>query len=340
MIRIADALELLAEGSTLTSDQTRSVVLEIMGGECPDAQIAAYLTALRVRGETVDELVGTASAMREKLPPLALTTTELLDTCGTGGDQSGTFNISTASAIVVAGCGVPVAKHGNRSVSSSSGSADVLTCLGVDLEAEAETVADCLESIGLAFFFAPRWHPAMKHVMAARRLLRFRTIFNLVGPLSNPAGAAFQLVGVGRPEWADKLAEALGRLGTRSAAVVCGEDGLDEVTLAAPTRAVCVEGGKRRIETWTADSFGLPGASGDDWRVDSPGESAAVIQRVLAGESGPCRNIVLANAAVALRVVGRTNDLKDGVELAAQAIDSGEARAKLDKLVEHTNRTR
>jgi anthranilate phosphoribosyltransferase len=329
-------LSLLAEGEALSADQTRALVGAMMAGELSEAQIAAFLTALRVRGETVDEIVGTAEAMRDRLPTVPIDADSVLDTCGTGGDHARTFNISTAVAIVVAACGAPVAKHGNRSVSSTSGSAEVLKELGVRIDLPPEKVVDCLKRIGIAFFFAPTWHAAMKHAAPVRQQLRFRTVFNLVGPLCNPARARQQLVGVGRWEWADKLAEALERLGTRSAAVVSGEDGLDEVTLAGATRAVIVHDGRRTVEILTPDHFGLPPATKADWQVNSPAESALVLRRVLEGECGPRRDIVLANAAVALRIVGKASNLVDGVRIASSAIDDGSANAKLQQLIDAT----
>lgn len=330
---LADILSLLSEGQTLTVEQTRAALLAMMTGECGDAHIAAFLTALKVRGETVDELVGAASVLREKCVSLPTGLAGVLDTCGTGGDQSHTFNISTAAALVAAACGLPVAKHGNRGVSSSSGSADVLKTLGVNVDVEPATAVACLKEVGIGFFFAPSWHPAMKHVMPVRRQLRFRTIFNMIGPLSNPARADFQVVGVGRADWADKLAEALLRLGAKSATVVTGSDGLDEVTLAGTTRAVCLRDGRLQTETWSADSFGLPGYSPEVWKVSSPAESAAVIRGVFEGRPGPARDIVLANSAAALWTAGKAGDLQHGAALAAAAIDRGAAKAMLEQLI-------
>jgi len=337
---LVDLLALLADGQALTTEQTREAFLEIMEGRCVNAEIASFLTALRVRGETVDEIVGAAGVMREKAKKIAIDIDGLLDTCGTGGDHASTFNISTAVAIVVSACGIPVAKHGNKSVSSTSGSVDVLQELGVNIEAADEVVRNCLQTIGLGFFFAPHWHPAMKHVMPVRRALRFRTIFNFLGPLCNPAGAEFQLIGVGNRQWADKLAAALARLGTKSATVVTGNDGLDEVTLAAETHAVCVKNGAIEMEEWTADSFGLPGASAEEWRVGSPKESARVIRGILDKSPGPARDIVLANSAAALRTTSKVESLRDGVTLAQEAIDSGAAWRQLDELILRTSSPR
>lgn len=325
-------LQLLADGQTLACDQAKDLVSTIMRGNCRDVEIASVLTALRVRGETLDELVGAALAMRDHALRPTCNVTGVLDTCGTGGDRAHTFNVSTATAIVTSACGVPVAKHGNRAVSSSSGSADVFAALGVAIDAEPRVMSEALGKIGLAFFFAPIWHPAMRNVMPVRAALGFRTIFNFLGPLTNPAAAAFQLVGASRPDWANTIAAALARLGTQAATVVVGSDGLDEVTLAGSTRAVCIRDGASSIENWTARSFDLPEYSPTAWRVASAQESAQVIESVLAGHASPARDLVLANAATALWTAGMVATLTDGVALAAGAIDSGAARRQLDAL--------
>ena len=337
-MQLVEILARLAEGQTLSAEQAQEAVTAIMRGACSEAEIASFLTALRVRGETVQELAGAATAMRQAARAVPSPVSGLLDTCGTGGDCSGTFNISTATAIVVSACGVPVAKHGNRSVSSSSGSADVLKALGVNVEADSRVVHSCLTDLGLGFFFAPQWHPAMKHAMPVRRALRFRTIFNFLGPLCNPAGAEHQLLGVARWEWAEKMAETLQLLGSRSATVVSGADGLDEVTLAAQTLAVRVSASGLQVQTWTAESFGLPAATLDDWRVGSAQESAAVIRGILDRKPGPARDIVLANSAAAMLTAGRVESLPDGVTLAREAIDNGTAWRQLDELALRTNR--
>lgn len=336
-MQILDLLAKLAEHELLTVEETQSAFEQIMTGSVPELEIASFLTALRVRGETVDELYGAASIMRQKVVPLGATISGLLDTCGTGGDHSCTFNISTAVAIIAAATGIPVAKHGNRAVSSPCGSSEVLQALGVNLDLPPERVLACIREVGLGFFFAPHWHPAMKHVMPVRRHLRFRTIFNLLGPLSNPAGAEFQLLGIGRPEWTKKMALTLARLGTQAATVVTGSDGLDEVTLSGETTAVCVRKGDVQTQVWCPADFGLPHSKVDDWRVETAQESAAVIQRVLAGETGPCRDVVLANAAAALWTTHHVPDLRSGVHKAAETIDSGKAKEKLAELVDFTN---
>jgi anthranilate phosphoribosyltransferase len=294
--------------------------------------LAALLVALRMKGETAEELAAAAAAMRERMVPLETGRSDVLDTCGTGGDGSDTFNISTATALVVAGCGVPVVKHGNRAVSSRAGSADVLEALGVPISCDADTCRRCLDSSGMAFCLAPNFHPAMKHVAAVRRRLGVRTLFNCLGPLANPAGAPFQLLGVGRAEWLDRLAGALARLGTRRAFLVCGRDGLDEVTLSGATMVREVQGDRVTTFEWTPADFGLEPCALDELRVATPEESAAAIRRVVMGEEGPALRIVLANAAAALLVVGRAGNLPEGVSLARSAIAQGRAQSVLDQL--------
>ncbi|HID21843.1 MAG TPA: anthranilate phosphoribosyltransferase, partial [Planctomycetaceae bacterium] len=262
----------------------------------------------------------------------------LLDTCGTGGDRTHTFNISTVTAVVVAAAGVPVAKHGNRSVSSASGSADVLEALGVNIQLSPEEVAQCLDEVGLGFCFAPLLHAAMKHAAPVRKKLGFRTIFNLLGPLTNPAGADYQLLGANRDQAATKIAHALSQLGCRRALVVCCDDGLDEVGLWGRTTVFTVTPGEVRECVWTASSFGLPECRLEDLQVSSCRESAEVIQAVLRGEAGPARDIVLANAAAALIAAERETELTRAVQVAADAIDSGRARERLQRLVDFTTR--
>jgi anthranilate phosphoribosyltransferase len=262
----------------------------------------------------------------------------LLDTCGTGGDQLHTFNISTAAAFVVAACGVPVPKHGNRGVSSTSGSADVLEQLGVNISLSPDQVAQCLDELNIGFCFAPLFHSAMKNVAPVRKQLRFRTIFNLLGPLTNPARASFQLIGAGRKETAHRLARALAELGRKHAYVVCGADQLDEVSLWGVTTAFEVTGAQIVEQQWTADSFGLPECRAEELQVQSPAESAAVLRGVFAGQTGPARNIVLANAAAALLAAVKVGTPREGVQLATAAIDAGGVRELLAKLVEMTQR--
>lgn len=328
MVSFPDAIRTAREGHDLTVDQTRRLITAMLQGKVGDDPIAELLLALRDKGEAVSELVGAAQAMRQQMTPIAHDREVLLDTCGTGGSGSGTFNISTATALVVAACDVPVAKHGNRRATSRSGSADVLTELGVVIESEPETVAESLANHGICFCFAPKLHPAMRHVVNVRRALGVPTLFNLLGPLCNPAGATHQLLGASSLAAQRKIAAALQQLDTQRALVVRGDDGQDEVTLAAATQVIDVAGRRQQEITWTAESFDLPAAGIDQLQASDPAASAEIIRGLLAGQAGPCRNVVLANAAAALLLVGRCATLPEGVQLAAMAIDSGAAEAK------------
>jgi anthranilate phosphoribosyltransferase len=329
------AVGTLLERRDLSADQMRAAVGAIMSGSAEQpVAIAALLTALKMKGESIDELVGAAQAMRECCTRIPTQRPGLLDTCGTGGDELFTFNISTATALVAAAAGVPVAKHGNRGVSSSSGSADVLERLGVNVQASVAQVARCIDEVGIGFCFAPISHGAMKHAAPVRKELGFRTIFNLVGPLTNPAGAEYQLVGTNRPETAEKLAGALARLGLKRAVVVCGAGQLDEVSLWGETAAFIVSDSRVEQTAWMPDTFGLPECRVADLRVQSPDESAQVIRSLLAGQSGPQLDMVLANAAAALFATGQINDLRAGVERAAEAVASGKAGEVLRRLAE------
>ena len=321
---------------------------EVLSGGCSDAQIAAFLVALHMKGETVEEIVGFAEAIRHAAIPLPIhqnstvdvSGTErdaLVDTCGTGGDASGTFNISTATALVVAGAGVRVAKHGNRSVTSKCGSADVMEALGVNINLSPARLAACLEEIGIAFLFAPLVHSAMKYVQPARRELRLRTVFNLLGPLTNPAQASAQVVGVYSSELVEKLAEALSMLGVRRAMVVHGSDGLDEITITAPTRIAEVRDGSVHSYEVTPEEFGMGRGALDDLAGGDANENAAIIREILGGKSSPRRDVVLLNAAAALVAAGKVDHLTGGVPLAANAIASGAAANKLSALVRFTN---
>jgi len=328
-------LAMVAAGRSLSEGEAEAAFDIIMSGDATPSQMGGFLMALRVRGETVDEITGAARLMRAKAvhieaPPGAI------DTCGTGGDASGSFNISTASALVVAGCGVPVAKHGNRALSSKSGSADVLTALGVNVDADLPVVRACLWEVGIGFLMAPRHHSATRHVAPTRVELGTRTIFNLLGPLSNPALARRQLVGVFAPEWARPMAEVLGRLGGERAWVVHG-DGLDELTTTGPTQVAALD--HERVETFeiTAGDAGLPAARRDDLRGGEPTLNAQLMHDLLAGVGGPLRDVVLLNSAAALLIAGRAANLYEGTELAARAIDSGAVRKILDALVARTN---
>jgi anthranilate phosphoribosyltransferase len=328
-------LALVAEGRSLSESEAETAFDIIMSGDATPSQMGAFLMALRVRGETVDEIAGAARIMRAKAVAIDAPA-GTIDTCGTGGDSSGSFNISTASALVVAGCGVPVAKHGNRALSSRSGSADVLTALGVDIDADLSVVRACLWEIGLGFLMAPRHHSATRHVAPTRVELGTRTIFNLLGPLSSPAHARRQLVGVFAAEWVRPMAEVLGRLGGERAWVVHG-DGLDELTTAGPTRVAALADGKVEVFEIVAGDAGLPSARLADLRGGEPTHNARLMRDILAGVGGPLRDVVLLNSAAALLIAGRASTLADGVELAARSIDSGAARRVLDNLVARTN---
>jgi anthranilate phosphoribosyltransferase len=328
----AETLTALIERRDLDADRMRTLMREVVGGRCGEAETAALLVALRMKGETAVELAAAAAVLREHMVRLE-TGLPVLDTCGTGGDASGTFNISTAAALVVAGAGVPVVKHGNRAASSRSGSADVLSVLGVHVEGDHACARRCLEQAGLAFCFAPHFHPALRQVAGIRRRLQVRTLFNCLGPLANPATAPYQLLGVGRAEWLDPLAGALARLGTRRAFLVHSRDGLDEISLAAPTLVREVRGDTVCSWEWTTADFGLGPCAAADLRADGPEESAAVIRSVLDGAAGPALRVVLANAAAALLAAEQAATLADGVARAAAAIESGRARLVLERLV-------
>jgi len=340
---IAEAVRALVDRKDLSRIEAAGAMEAIMTGAATNAQIAAFLTALRMKGETVEELIGFAQVMRQKAVKVrsrasevvAATGTDremLLDTAGTGGDASGTFNVSTATAFVVAGAGLKVAKHGNRSVSSLCGSADVVETLGINIELAPAKVARCVDEVGIGFLYAPLLHTAMKHVMAARREMGIRTVFNMLGPLTNPAGANAQIIGVYSDALTEPLARALAELGTLRAFVVHGQDGLDEISNTGLTHISEVHEGVVRSSAVTPEDFGLPRASIKDLRGGDREENADIIRRVLAGEPGPRRDIVLMNAAAALVVGGKARDFKEGVALAAQSIDSGSAAAKLQGL--------
>ena len=326
----------IADGHALNETQAGAAFEIMMSGEATPAQIGGFLMALRVRGETVEEITGAARVMRAKA--LRVDAPEgAIDTCGTGGDASGTYNISTAAAFVVAGCGVPVAKHGNKALSSKSGSAEILERLGVKLDIPPARITACIEQAGVGFMFAPAHHAAMKHVGPARAELGTRTIFNLLGPLSNPAGTRFQLVGVFAEKWLEPLARVLGNLGSERVWIVHGSDGLDELTTTGPSHvAEWREGAVRRFQV-TPEDAGLARAASAGLKGGDPEENTAALRRLLAGDAGPYRDIVLLNSAAALIVAGKAADLKSGVALAAAAIDDGRARAALDRLVTLSN---
>ena len=332
---VSRAIDAICAGNHLTADHASAVLSEIMEGRTDPIQTGAFLIALRAKGETVPELVGLARTMRGLAAPVATRRHDLVDTCGTGGGPS-TFNVSTTAAFVAAGAGCAIAKHGNRSNTSKSGSADLLEALGVNVEIEPEGVGRCIDEVGFGFMFAPRHHAAMAHVIPARKALGVRTIFNFLGPLTNPAGANRQLLGVADRHYQETIAEALVTLGSVRALVVSAEDGLDELSLSARTRVIEVVEG--RTAEWFVEpaQFGLAPAKLASVAGGALGENAAVSRSVLAGEPGPHRDLVLLNAAAAIYVGGLAPDLEQGVAKAADAIDSGAAAAVLDRLIAAT----
>ena len=330
-------IEKLGRREDLSTDEAAEAMAIIMRGEAAPAQIAGLLIGLSMKGERPAELVGFARTMRSQAIPLSARVDEVFDTCGTGGDGTGSFNISTAAAIVVAACGVRVAKHGNRSVSSRCGSADVLEALGVNVGATPALVERCLADVGIAFFFAPTFHPAMRHAAQARRDLGVRTAFNLLGPLTNPAGASRQIVGVPRPELTELLARALLLLGSKRAWVVHGSDGLDELSTTGYTKVS--ECRDRSVQTFYVhpSDYALPKSSVDALRGGDATENARLVREVVDGAPGPARHVVLLNAGAALFVAGRAPTVSEGIQLAASAIDQGKARDVLARLVKVSN---
>jgi anthranilate phosphoribosyltransferase len=346
---ITDALHRIAtHRQSLSREEARAVMSHVLTGQCTDAQIAALLVGLHMKGETVEEIVGFAEAIRSAAAPVIIhqnsavdvSGTErdaLVDTCGTGGDASGTFNISTATALVAAGAGVRVAKHGNRSVTSKCGSADVMEALGVNINLPLARIAACLEEVGIAFLFAPTIHSAMKYVQSVRRELRLRTVFNLLGPLTNPAHASAQVVGVYSAALVEKLAEALSMLGLHRALVVHGLDGLDEITITGPTRIAEVREGAVRTYEVTPEEFGMKRGMLDDISGGDAGVNADIIRDILAGKKSSRRDVVLLNAAAALVAAGKADHLANALPLASKSIDSGAAASKLEAMVRFTN---
>jgi anthranilate phosphoribosyltransferase len=331
---LIEYLHRIVAGQNLSEEQAHEAMMTILRGEASTPQIAAFLVGLRMKGETVAELVGFARAMRQMAQrvPVELGIEPLLDTCGTGGDGAGTFNISTVAAFVVAGAGVRVAKHGNRSISSACGSADLMDRLGIKLALDPAELAHAIREVGIGFLFAPALHPAMRHAQPARLELKMRTVFNLLGPLANPAGANVQIVGAPSAAAARLLAQALAQLGLCRGFVVHGSDGLDEITTTGPTLVLEIASGAVREYTVTPDDFGLPAASAEDLRGGDAAVNERIARDILAGVRGPRRDIVLANAAAALVAAGRARDFREGVALAADSIDSGAARRKLEEL--------
>jgi len=335
VVEFKSLLARVAAGERLDEDAAAEAFDAMMSGNATPSQMGGFLMALRVRGETVAEITGAARTMRAKALPIDAPP-DAIDTVGTGGDGSGSFNISTAAALVVAGCGVPVAKHGNRNFSSKSGSADVLVALGVNIDADLSLVRRAIFEAKIGFLMAPRHHSATRHVAPTRVELGTRTIFNLLGPVSNPAGVRRQLVGVFSPEWVKPIAEVLGKLGSERAWVVHGE-GLDEITIAGTTQVASLDAGRVSTFTVTPEDAGLPRAALADIKGGDPAENAARLVALLEGEPGPLRDVVLLNTAAALIIAGRAGDLRSGVERAAQAIRDGSARHALARLVAITN---
>lgn len=326
-----------ASGAALSRAEAKKAFAVLMSGEATPAQIGGFLMALRVRGETVDEIAGAVETMRAKMLRVDAPA-DAVDVVGTGGDASGTYNISTCTAFVVAGCGVPVAKHGNRSLSSKSGAADVLMALGVNIDVTPAVISECIKSAGVGFMFAPAHHSAMKHVGPARAELGTRTIFNLLGPLSNPAGVTRQMVGVFDRQWVEPIAHVLKSLGCEHAWVVHGSDGLDEVTTTGPTYVAELKGGEVTTFEISPTDVGLPVATPEGLKGGEAGVNAAALNAVLKGEKSPYRDVVLMNAAATLIIAGKASDMAEGVALATRSIDSGAALERLEKLVALSNK--
>lgn len=329
-------MQKVATGASLTEQETREAFETMMSGVATPVQMAAFLMALRVRGETIPEITGATRLMRERMLPVEAPP-DAVDIVGTGGDGHNTFNVSTAAAIVAAGAGIPIAKHGNRSVSSLSGASDVLTALGVKIDVPPMVISRSIAEAGVGFMWAPMHHPAMKHWAPARAELGIRTIFNLLGPLANPAGVKRQVVGVFNAAWTEPIAEALLNLGSVHAWVVHGSDGLDEITTTGPTRVTELKNGNIHTFEVRPSDIGLPLATLEDLKGGDATVNAAAIRQLLVGERGPFRDIVLLNAGAALIVGGKAKDLREGAERAARAIDDGSASRALDKLVAVTN---
>ena len=331
---IKEAIEALVSGVSLTRDEASDAMREIMEGEVTPAQLGAFLTALRLKGETAQEIAGMASVMREKALRVHVDGT-LVDTAGTGGDGKGSFNVSTAAAFVAAASGLKVAKHGNRAASGSCGSADVLEALGVKIDLGPEGVKRCIEEVGIGFMFAQTFHPAMRHAAPVRREMGIRTVFNILGPLTNPAGAQCQVLGVADATLGDKMAEVLRILGSQHSLVVHGEDGLDEFTLGGKNLVWEVHG-SAAVKPYAVapQELDLPRVSAEQIKGGSPDENAATLRRIFEGEAGPVRDVALLNSAAVIMVGGKAQDLQEGIALARDAINSGEALRKVDGLVE------
>ena len=337
VIMIPEAIGKLIEGNNLSEAEMEGVMNQIMDGQASPAQIGSFITALRIKGETVEEITAAARVMREKAIKIETNSAMVVDTCGTGGDGANTFNISTTAAFIVAGAGVTVAKHGNRSVSSNCGSADVLKALGVNIEADVGTVERCLDQNGIGFLFAPMLHGAMKYAIGPRREIGIRTIFNMLGPLTNPAGADAQLIGIYSGDLTEKIAAVLQKLGTKHALVVHGDDGLDEISLVSKTKVSELK--DKEVNTYyiQPEDFNMRSCHAEDLRGGSPEENARITLRVLEGEKGPKRDIVLLNAAASILAGGRAETFVEGIQVASESIDSGSAKKRLDGLVKTSN---
>ncbi len=332
-----EAIKKVVEMESLTQEEAAAVMTEIMEGAATPAQIGCFLTALRLKGETVEEITGFAQVMREKATRISCCFEDVVDTCGTGGDGLCTFNISTCAAFVAAGAGVAVAKHGNRCVSSGCGSADVLKELGVNIEAEPAVVERCMDALGVGFLFAPKLHLAMKHAIGPRREIGIRTVFNILGPLTNPAGARRQLLGVYDGTLTEIIARVLDKLGSRRVFVVHGDDGLDEISTTGPTQVT--ELSDSHVSTYTIhpEDLGIPVSSMEELKGGDALMNAAIVKDVLSGQKGPKRDIVLLNSAAVIVAAGRAADLEEGLEVAAESIDSGRAMEKLSRLIQVSN---
>lgn len=333
---IQKALGRVIEGDNLTGDEMAGVMRTIMTGGATDSQIGGFLVAMRMKGETAEELAAAAAVMREMASSVSIRGNKAIDTCGTGGDAAGILNVSTAAALVAAAAGVKVAKHGNRSVSTKSGSADVLEAAGVRLDLSPAQVADCIESVGVGFMFAPGHHSAMRHAIGARRELGTRTLFNLLGPLTNPAGVSRQVMGVFSDSWLVPVAEVLKLLGSEHVIVVHSDDGLDEISIAAPTSVAELRNGAIDCYKIAPEDFGIARSDLADLKVAGAGESLELIRKVLANEPGPARDIVQLNAGAAIYVGGAVECFTDGVDKAGAVLASGAARERLDALVAHS----
>ena len=339
-VTLDSTLKILSEKGSLSFLDAKKSMDEIMSGQIPPAKLAAWLTALKAKGETSAEIAGCAASLRENLTPVKCADTNAVDTCGTGGDGAGTFNVSTAAAFVAAGAGITVAKHGNRSVSSSSGSADILSALGVNVNSSVSTMEKCLDEIGIAFLFAPLLHPAMKSAMPVRRELGFRTVFNIIGPLANPAGIKRAVIGVFSEKLCSPVAEAALQLGYEHAIIVHGLDGLDEMTTTADTKICEVRNGKINEYLFSPEKYGIAKASPDDLKGGTPAENAETMGKIFSGEiHGQLKEIVVLNAAAALLVSGKFDSWKSALEASRRSIESGAAAEKLEKLVEYTSVT-